>query len=112
MNIDDEEYNNLVEMLIELGALEIIGFDAKSNQFTYGITEKCREIAPELYDEHFKAINNLAFKLWKDDIIEMQFDLDGVPAVLLTEKAIKIKDSLPDEERFFIESLIKKHREG
>lgn len=107
----DEEYDNLVDMLIELGALEIIGYDVKSNQFTYGITEKCKEIAPALYDEHFKAINALAFKLWQDGVVEMQFDTDGVPAVMLTDMAVEIKDTLPDEERFFIESLIKKHRE-
>lgn len=111
MNLSRDEYNNIVEMLIENGILELIGFDEKSNQFTYGLTPKCRELMPELWEEHFKFINEMAFKLWKDGVIEMQFDKDGTPLVMLTEKAIEIKDSLPDDERYFIENLLNKHLE-
>ena len=41
----------------------------------------------------------------------MQFAPDGIPMVMLTEKAIQVKDSLPDEERYFIENLMQKHLE-
>ena len=70
-DISEEEYSNMISMLINIGALEVIGFDKKSNQFTYGLTPKCHELMPELFDEHFKMINELAFKLWNDGIIEM-----------------------------------------
>lgn len=111
MNLNREEYNNIVQMLIDEGALELIGFDEKSNQFTYGLTPKCQELFPELWEEHFKAVNELAFGLWQKGIIEMQFASDGVPMVMLTKEAVELKDSLPDEERFFIENLIEKHLE-
>lgn len=111
--ISEEEYNELIQKLIDMGVLEVIGFDEKSNQFTFGITPKCQEILPELFDEHFKMINELAFKLWNDGIIEMTFDTDGVPMVMIKdlEHTINIKDTLPDEERFFLENLIYKHQE-
>ena len=110
--ISEEEYGDLIRMLIDIGVLEVIGFDEKSNQFTYGLTPKCQELMPELFDEHFKMINELAFKLWNDGIIEMMFDKDGTPMVMLKnlEYAMNIKDSLPDEERFFLENLIYKHQ--
>jgi hypothetical protein len=65
---------------------------------------------PELFDEHFKMINELAFKLWNDGLIEMNFDKDGTPMVMLTQRAIDEKEDLIDEERFFIENLINKDR--
>lgn len=111
MNLNREEYNNIVQMLIDAGALELTGFDEKSNQFTYGLTPKCQELFPELWEEHFKVVNELAFGLWQKGIIEMQFASDGVPMVMLTKEAVELKDSLPDEERFFIENLIEKHLE-
>jgi len=111
MNISRDEYNSIVQILIENGILELVGFDEKSNQFTYGLTPKCQELMPELWEEHFKFVNEMAFKLWKDGIIEMQFDSDGTPMVLLTQKAINIKDNLPDDERYFIENLMNKHLE-
>jgi len=111
MMINDEDYPDIIEQLIQMGALEVIGYDAKTDQITYGLTPRCQELFPELFDEHFKFINELAFKLWNDGIIEMQFDTDGVPMVMIKdyEYTIKIKDTLPDEERFFLENLIQKH---
>ena len=110
-DISEEEYNSMIQKLIDIGVLELVGFDEKSGQFTYGLTPKCQELMPELFDEHFKMINELAFKLWNDGIIEMVFDGDGVPMVMVKdlEHTIKIKDTLPDEERFFLENLIYKH---
>lgn len=110
-DISEEEYNNLIDRLIKMGVLEVVGYDEKSNQFTFGLTPKCQELMPELFDEHFKMINELAFKLWNDGHIEMMFDKDGTPMVMIKdiEHVMKVKDTLPDEERFFLENLIYKH---
>ena len=101
-------------ILIDIGVLELVGFDEKSGQFTYGLTPKCQELLPELFDEHFKMINELAFKLWSDGIIELIFDSEGIPMVMIKdiEETLKIKDTLPDEERYFLENLIYKHQQG
>lgn len=111
--ISEEEYSELIQKLIDMGVLEVVGFDQKSNQFTYGITPKCQELFPELFDEHFKMINEIAFKLWNEGHIEMMFDKEGTPMVMIKdlEYTKNIKDSLPDEERFFLENLIYKHEE-
>lgn len=111
-DFSEEQYNSLIEKLIEIGALEITGYDVISDQFTYNITPECEELMPELWEEHFKFVNELAFKLWSDGLIEMTFDKDGTPMVMLKQEAVDIKDTLPDDERFFIENMINKHNRG
>jgi hypothetical protein len=111
-DFSEEQYNSLIEKLIEIGALEITGYDVISDQFTYNITPECEELMPELWEEHFKFVNELAFKLWNDGLIEMTFDKDGTPMVMLKQEAVDIKDTLPDDERFFIENMINKHNKG
>lgn len=111
-DFSEEQYNHLIEKLIEIGALEITGYDSISDQFTYNITPECEELMPELWEEHFKFVNELAFKLWNDGLIEMTFDKDGIPMVMLKQEAVDIKDTLPDDERFFIENMLNKYNKG
>jgi hypothetical protein len=113
--IDSSEEDNrkdFLEHLIEIGAVEIVGYDSISDQFTYNLTPECEYLVPALWDEHFKTVNELAFSMWSKGLIEMNFDKDGTAMVMLKEETVKIKDSLPDEERFFIENLLRKHNNG
>ena len=48
-DISEQELSEVIEYLIELGAMEIMGYDSVSDQFTYKVTPKCKEIYPELY---------------------------------------------------------------
>jgi len=108
---NEEDLSDIILKLIEMGALEVRGYDDVSNQFIYNLTPKCQELMPELFDEHFKMINELAFKLWSKELIEMTFDKDGVPMVMPKniEYTKSIMYTLPDEERFFLENLINKY---
>ena len=80
--VNEEDLSNIILQLIEMGALEIRGYDSISNQFIYNLTPKCQEIMPDLFEEHFKIDNELAFRLWSKDIIDLTFDKDGTPMVL------------------------------
>jgi hypothetical protein len=111
-NISEEEYNNLINKLLEMGVLEITGYDSISDQFTYNITPECEELMPELWEEHFKFVNELAFEMWNEGLIEMNFDKDGSPMVMLKADTVAMKDSLPDDKRFFIENMLNKHNGG
>lgn len=110
--IDDEDTNGLMAYLLEIGAIEVQGYDSTTDQITYNLTQECEKIYPELWEEHFKFVNQLAFDMWKKGLIEMKFDDDGVPMVMLKPDTVKIKDSLPEEERFFIENLLYKENNG
>ena len=109
--INEEDLTSIISQLLEIGALEIRGYDSVSDQFTYNITSKCQEIMPELFEEHFKMINELAFKLWSKDIIELTFNKEGTPIVMPKniEYTRSIMYTLPEEERFFLENLLDKY---
>ena len=109
--VSEEDLSNLILQLIEMGALEVRGYDDISDQFIYNLTPKCQEIMPDLFEEHFKMINELAFKLWSKEIIDLTFDKDGIPMVMPKniEYTRSIMKDLPDEERFFLENLIQKY---
>ena len=109
--VSEEDLSNLILQLIEMGALEVRGYDSISDQFIYNLTPKCQEIMPDLFEEHFKMINELAFKLWSKEIIDLTFDKDGIPMVMPKniEYTRSIMKDLPDEERFFLENLLKKY---
>jgi hypothetical protein len=108
--INEEYLSNIILQLIEMGALEIRGYDSISNQFIYNLTPKCQEIMPDLFEEHFKMINELAFRLWSKDIIDLTFDKDGTPMVMPKdiEYTRSVMYTLPEEERFFLENLLQK----
>jgi hypothetical protein len=110
--VNEEDLSNIILQLIEMGALEIRGYDSISNQFTYNLTPKCQEIMPELFEEHFKMINELAFKLWSKDLIELTFDKNGIPMVMPkdTEYTRSVMYTLPEDERFFLENLLEKYK--
>jgi hypothetical protein len=109
--VSEEDLSNLILQLIEMGALEVRGYDSISNQFIYNLTPRCQEIMPDLFEEHFKMINELAFKLWSKEIIDLTFDKEGIPMVMPKniEYTRSIMNDLPDEERFFLENLIQKY---
>ena len=108
--VNEEDLSNIILQLIEMGALEIKGYDSISNQFIYNLTPKCQEIMPDLFEEHFKMINELAFRLWSKDIIDLTFDKDGIPMVMPKdiEYTRSVMYTLPEEERFFLENLLQK----
>ena len=109
--VNEEDLSNIILQLIEMGALEVRGYDSISNQFTYNLTPKCQEIMPELFEEHFKMINELAFKLWSKDLIELTFDKNGVPMIMPKniEYTRSVMYTLPEDERFFLENLLDKY---
>jgi len=107
-NFDEEQRaKELIEMMLELGALEILGYDQKSESFTYSITPKMKELIPEFFEEHLKFINEIAFTLWNKGYVEIYFEENG-PLVMLKESIDypSIMDSLEHEERLFIESML------
>lgn len=47
MNIKNEA---MIEHLLMQGAIEVSGIDDKTGTFLYGITDKLKEVSPELYE--------------------------------------------------------------
>lgn len=107
-----KELSWMIEYLIEMGAMEILGYDSISDQFTYQITSQCKDICPELYYAHFQAIGEMAENLWMRDIVDVIFD-EGDIVIGLTQKQIEyVKENLysfNDDERFFLETILTRY---
>jgi cupin superfamily acireductone dioxygenase involved in methionine salvage len=108
---EEQRSKELIEMMIEIGALEILGYDKKSESFTYSITPKMKELIPEFFEEHLKFINEIAFTLWNKGYVEIYFEENG-PLVMLKETIDypSILDTLEHEERLFIESMLSAYK--
>lgn len=104
----EEDMDRIISDFIERGLIEIHGVDSVTGDITYRLTEKCKKEYPELFQEHFSFVNQLAFDLWEKGYIEMKFDYDGSPMVMLKDLDY-INDVFPKinaEERNFIDNMI------
>jgi hypothetical protein len=108
-DVSEQELSEIIEYLIELGAMEIMGYDSISDQFTYKVTPKCKEIYPELYYAHYEAVGEMAASLWMQDVIDIVFT-EGQTIVGVTPEQVEfIKETIntfTDDERFFLETLL------
>lgn len=113
-DISDQELSEVIEHLISLGAMEIMGYDSISDQFTYKITPKCKNIYPELYYAHYEAVGDLAQQLWMKDIIDIVF-AEGETTVAVTESQVNyIKENIlnfSEDERFFLEAILNRYEQ-
>jgi hypothetical protein len=98
--------NELIEELILKGALEVVGFDSDNKELLYSITEKMKEIMPEVYDDHMNFVNRGMLDLWEKGFIDIDF-LKEDPMVTLTEKASNKQElaKLTKEEVWSINEL-------
>jgi hypothetical protein len=108
-DVSEQELSEIIEYLIELGAMEIMGYDSISDQFTYKVTPKCKEIYPELYYAHYEAVGEMAASLWMQDVIDIVFT-EGQTIVGVTPEQVEfIKETIntfTDDERFFLETIL------
>jgi len=116
INEDDyseEEVSELITYLIEQGALEIHGYNKDVDSFTYRITPKMKEVMPEMFEEHFKFINELAFGLWNQGYIEIRFDEKG-PVVLLIPGLDydEVISKVNEDEKIFLQNMIDYYKDG
>lgn len=108
-NLSEEELSEIISHMVDLGAMEIMGYDSISDQFTYRITEKCKEIYPELYNSHYEAVGEIAQSLWMKDIVDIVFT-EGQTIVAVTPEQIEVIketiDTFDEDERLFLETIL------
>lgn len=111
----DEDVTELIEHLLEVGALEILGYDSVSDTFTYKITDKCKEVYPELYYTHYEMIGEVARDLWMRDVIDIIFMENQTVVGLTPEQFDYVKNNIHtfenEEERLFLESILSYYNE-
>lgn len=107
-----EEANAIIEMLLAEGSMEIVGFDSKTEEFTYKLTPKCAELHPELYSLHFEVVNEIAKDLWMDNIIEIIF-ADGYTNIAMSKEqydyVVENIDNFDDDKRMFLTAMLERY---
>lgn len=98
--------NKLIEELILNGALEVVGFDSENKELLYSITEKMKDVMPEIYDDHMNLVNRGMMDLWEKGFIDIDF-LKEDPLVTLTDKALNKRElaKLTKEEIWSLNEL-------
>lgn len=108
----DERTDELFNMLVSEGALVLTGM-SETGEPTYAVTEKCREILPELYEQMKMDYNGHINDLWQMGIIEYRIaetnDEDMMRLsddwMANTKKAL-VNDKLDSNHRSIIKGLI------
>lgn len=113
INDEFEEANNFIDFLVENGAIEVQGIDPNTGEFLYTMTPKMKELVPELYQEHFNFINQMAFDLWQKGYVEIKFEEKGPLVMLVKDLDYKeVLDRVSYEERLFLENMINLYNGG
>jgi hypothetical protein len=111
---EEEQERRLDEMfnyLVDEGALELMSIDPVSHEPLYRVTQKCKEILPEMYDNFREEMDNAIFDLWQREIIEFKFGEESdMDSVRMTGQGylnyLSQADELSGEQRRFVTSLI------
>jgi hypothetical protein len=75
-----------LEYYIEIGAVEVAGIQ-EDGQFLYEITEKARDIAPELWESHLEYIDNTILDLYEKGLVEIEYNENLEALISVSEEA-------------------------
>ena len=115
MTFEEEEQerriDDLFNYLVDEGALELLSIDPVTEEPLYRVTQKCKEILPEMYESFKEEMDNAIFDLWQREIIEFKFGEESdTDAVRMTGQGylnyLKQADELSGEQRRFVTGLI------
>jgi hypothetical protein len=111
-NEPDEEVEDMIDFLIETGALELTSID-KNGDPVYRITSICKDLFPDLYYEHMKQADDTSFALWQKGLLEISFAEDGTNYVTMSAenylRYLDTADQLSEEEESLMFVLINKN---
>lgn len=68
-----DEDDRRLEYYMSIGAVELAGMD-EEGEIIFAITEKAKEIAPELWEAHEKHIDESLMELYRRGVIEIEYD--------------------------------------
>lgn len=98
MDMDGEGLKN-IDYYIEIGAIEIAGVD-ESGEILFKITEKTKEIAPELWSAHSDFVNNMLVDLLEKDLISVEYNENLEASISISEEGeylLKEMGMFPEE---------------
>ena len=58
---------------MEIGAVELEGMD-ENGEMIFSITDKAKELAPELWNAHMKHVEESLMVLYANDLVNVEYD--------------------------------------
>jgi hypothetical protein len=84
MDMDSED-GEILDYYIEIGAIEVAGIE-DDGEFIFGITDKAKDVAPELWEAHQEHVDNSLMQLYEMGLINVTYDESLNPVFELTEE--------------------------
>ncbi len=95
----NEDGLNSLDYYIEVGAIEIAGVD-EDGEILFKITEKAKDLAPELWDAHSDFINKTLVDLLEKDLISVEYNENLEASISISEEGerfLKHMGMFPEE---------------
>ena len=80
-----EEDMKDLDYYIEVGAVSVEGID-EEGEFIFLITEKAKDLAPELWQAHMDYIDDAMMKLYEQGLVDVSYDENLEATFNLTEE--------------------------
>lgn len=72
-DMEEDGFDQMMEHYVEIGAVTVNGIDPSGN-FIYVITDKAKELAPDLWEVHHEMIDEALIGLFEEGLIEVEYD--------------------------------------
>ena len=80
--------DEIMDYYLEIGAIEISGVD-KDGEILFSITEKAKELAPELWQSHQEHVDETLIDLYKKGLIEIEYNENLEADIKLSDAGIE-----------------------
>jgi hypothetical protein len=112
MQDDFDDMSEMMDDLMQQGALEIVGVDSETGQFLYSFTEKLKEINPIIYQMMMESFYESIVRLWEKGFLSMDITEEN-PIVKATQKVFDQEaiEKLSAEDRVVLSDILSKMSE-
>ena len=104
--MDEEEALNKIQYYIDIGAIRLAGYN-ENGEAIFELNESItKEVAPELWDAHMEYIDNTLIDLYKDGLVEVEYDENLEVTMHFSKEGYEIakeKGAIPLEPGDFFE---------
>lgn len=90
---EEERINEEIAHLVEAGALILYGMD-KDEPVYHIVPEVMKQISPELYEIMMEELDDVLLSLYRDGLVEVEYDENLRPRFGLTEEGKRLANEV------------------
>lgn len=80
-----DDYLEKLMYYVDIGVVTLEGMDEEGEPI-YAIQESAQELAPELWESHMNHIDNALTQLYKEGLLEVEYDEDLEPMFRISKE--------------------------